>query len=90
MKGCQKKVIFLKNTGSYLFDEAYFIISREGERSPVTEESMIVEANRIIESNIEAEKKGTPVGHTALKAAVPFLIGAALSALCAVAVNLLF
>ena len=90
MKGCQKKVIFLKNTGSYLFDEAYFIISREGERSPITEESMIVEANRIIESSIDTEKKDSHGGHTALRVAVPFLIGAALSALCAVAVNLLF
>ena len=53
MKGCQKKVIFLKNTGSYLFDEAYFIISSEGERSPTSEESMISEANRIIEDSID-------------------------------------
>ncbi len=49
MRGCQKKVIFLKNTGSSLFDEAYFVISREGEKENVGENNMIVEANRIIE-----------------------------------------
>ena len=51
MRGCQRKVIFLKNTGSDLFDEAYFIISREGEKEDVGEKNMIIEANRIIENN---------------------------------------
>ena len=26
LKGCQKKIIFLKNTGSDIFEEAYFVI----------------------------------------------------------------
>ena len=52
MKGCQKKVIFIKNTGSKIFDEAYFIISREFEDSSECEENMVSEANRIIERSI--------------------------------------
>ena len=61
MKGCQKRVIFLKNTGSEIFDEAYFIISRECEREKVGEDSLILEANRIVSASIECEeKKYTP------------------------------
>ena len=64
MRGCQKKVIFLKNTGSSLFDEAYFIISREGEKENIGENNMIVEANRIIESHKDSEKgSGIPLRH---------------------------
>ena len=51
MRGCQKKVIFLKNTGSNIFDEAYFVVSKLGEKAKDTEENMIIEANRIIEAN---------------------------------------
>ena len=57
MKGCQKKVIYLKNTGCELFEEAYFVVSRAGEVSESDEESMIEEANRIISDSIECEKK---------------------------------
>ena len=82
MKGCQKKVIFLKNTGSELFDEAYFIISRESEKEAVEEDSMIVEANKIISASIECENtgKGLLLIKRAIKNAVPFIIGAASSA----------
>ena len=58
MKGCQKKVIFIKNTESRIFDEAYFIISRESEKSYLSEENLVSEANRIIERSLsECESK---------------------------------
>lgn len=80
MKGCQKKVIFLKNTGSYLFDEAYFIISREGERTPVTEESMITEANRIIEDSIDKDCGYNERSTLSPRVLIPFFVGALVSA----------
>ena len=56
VKGNQRRVIHLKNTDSGIFDEAYFIL-REGENSSLTEESMIKEANRIIEENSKSDEK---------------------------------
>lgn len=51
-RGCQKKIIKLKNTGSGLFDEAYFILKDAAANSPyITETDMIKEANRIICDN---------------------------------------
>ena len=52
MRGYQKKVIFLKNTGSHLFDEAYFVISQRGEDAHVEQSDMVYEANRIIEESL--------------------------------------
>ena len=41
IKGCHKSVVFLKDTGSELFDEAYFVVKpsakQEGCRDIVTE-----------------------------------------------------
>lgn len=47
VKGYQKRVVFMKNTGSEFFDEAYFVVCD----SPKTksEADMISEANRIID-----------------------------------------
>ena len=53
MKGYQRKVIFLKNTGSPYFDEAYFVVSREGASASVEQSDMVVEANRIINESLE-------------------------------------
>ncbi len=50
VRGYQKRVIFVKNTGSELFDEAYFVLSERGsEKEKKTD--MIKEANRIIDEN---------------------------------------
>ena len=48
MRGYQRKVIHIKNTGSYLFDEAYLVLSRDGEDLGLGEDDMVTEANRII------------------------------------------
>mgnify|MGYP006966488056 CR=1 FL=1 len=48
LKGCQKKIIVMKNTGSPMFDEAYFILSENALRAHASERDMISEANRII------------------------------------------
>jgi hypothetical protein len=50
VRGCQRKVIFLKNTDSKIFSEAYFIVD---DRALSTSESdMVREANRIIDENL--------------------------------------
>ena len=48
LRGCQKKIIVMKNTGSPMFDEAYFILSENALRAHASERDMINEANRII------------------------------------------
>ncbi|MBQ3126120.1 MAG: hypothetical protein IJC15_03535 [Clostridia bacterium] len=46
VKGCQRRIILLRETGSSMFEEAYFILKPERANAP--EELMIAEANRII------------------------------------------
>lgn len=36
IKGCQKRMIFIKNTGCDLFDEAYFVLKND---IPASEEN---------------------------------------------------
>jgi len=58
-------MIFIKNTGSELFDEAYFVISERAKRARyVSESDLVKEANRIINENmitgyITSERKTT-------------------------------
>ena len=56
VKGNQRRVIHLKNTDSGIFEEAYFIL-REDDSPSLTEQSMIKEANRIIEENSKGDEK---------------------------------
>ena len=78
MKGYQKRVIYMKNTGSPLFEEAYFVISSDTrERESFSEAGMIEEANRIIKENSQNGKGGFIYRHRWHLLA--FFIGAALS-----------
>ena len=56
MRGYQKKVIYVKNTGSRHFEEAYFVMRPDGE-APVSPDSMIDEANRIIRENFDVGRQ---------------------------------
>ena len=78
LKGYQKRVIYLKNTGSHIFDEAYFVVSREGEGA-LTKSDMVLEANRIIEESLNegAVEKRRRSG--ALSFLLPFFLGALMS-----------
>lgn len=60
MRGCQKKIVYFKNTGSKLFDEAYFVISDKTDKNKAVSDDMIAEANRIIDecSQVEREVRG--------------------------------
>lgn len=51
IRGCQKKAVYVKNTGSPLFEGAYFIVKDKYASDEPTELNIISEANRIIEEN---------------------------------------
>ena len=57
MRGYQRRVIFLKNTGSALFEEAYFVMRSDKLAEGKSEADMVSEATRIIEENFEKKKK---------------------------------
>ena len=92
MRGYQKKVIFLKDTGSHLFDEAYFVVSREGEAAQIEQSDMVFEANRIIkeslngkELRIRGERKGLKKSFV-----IPFFLGALITLIISVLVYFIF
>ena len=61
LRGCQKKVVVLKDTGSDMFEEAYFIVKPEIEKK--SDFDIISEATKIIsESSFKIEK-----GHKKIK-----------------------
>lgn len=81
VRGYQKRVIFLKKTGSEIFDEAYFILSDSYESASGGECDMIAEANRIIDENLclgQTSKAGffSRVRRSFTRWAISFLIGA--------------
>ena len=61
VRGCQRKVIFLKNCESELFSEAYFIIDEKAHSITKCENDMIAEANRIVGENLNVGKKSSPI-----------------------------
>lgn len=87
MRGCQRKVIFLKNTGSSLFDEAYFVISRESEKEDLDENNMIVEANRIIESQGRDDSLKSGESKVKVFVSLSFLLGLFMGIICGVLVT---
>ena len=46
IKGCHKSIIFLKNTGSELFDEAYLVVNPSA--SERKDRDIVLEASRLI------------------------------------------
>lgn len=86
VKGCQKKTVHIKNTGSRYYEEAYFVL-RRGAESGATDEDMIKEALKIAEESVltPRKKKGA-----AKKYAVPFMIGFVAGVLLSAAAVLIF
>ena len=88
MRGYQKRVIYLKNTGSSIFEEAYFIMKTDRKsdlEKAYTGEALIEEANRIIEENSKLrsdKKRKIP----SIKSTVIFTVGF----LCAALISILF
>ena len=78
MRGCQKRVVFLKNTGSSIFESAYFVLKEDSvnKSDPFSYTDMVHEANRIIEENLAGKKRNKSI-YIILIAA--FLLGALFS-----------
>ena len=86
VRGCQKRIIYLKNSGSNLFEEAYFVIKNTSQCEEVSECDMIEEANRIIDESFyseERERFGVRLISFLKKIALPFLAGALIGVLVA-------
>lgn len=71
IKGCQKRIIHLKNTGSPYFEEAYFILKDDSVLP--CENDMVKEALRIAEASTSKGKASKNL----LSRLIPALIGAA-------------
>ncbi len=48
VKGCQRRMVCLKQTGSEWFEEAYFLLREEKQSQACDEQSLLREANRIV------------------------------------------
>ena len=57
VRGYQKRIIYLKNTRSKLFDEAYFVVKEDNTAKRAPHEELVEEANRIIDENYINEEK---------------------------------
>ena len=79
MRGCQKRVIYLKNTGCEYFEEAYFVLKGDPDLQKRSDTDIIREANRIIEENIGKRKRIDFKKYLPL--VLTFFIGAAAGAL---------
>ena len=51
VKGCQRRIIQIKDTGSNLFTEAYFVLSETAHRRE--EADIVAEATRLLEQSTE-------------------------------------
>ena len=60
IKGCKKNVVYVRNTESDMFREAYFILSDDFEEKGKSEPDMVAEANRIIAETPVASYFGMP------------------------------
>lgn len=79
MRAYQKKVIFLKNTGTDSFEEAYFVISdRVGEDK--SSKDMVDEAKKIIKESF-GKKRRKVFSFFRPGFLLPFSLGAVISSL---------
>lgn len=83
MRGCQKRVIYMKNTGSRHFEGAYFVLRQNAEE--VSDTDMISEANRIINENFKAGGRIKP--RSVRRYLFSFLLGAVISLAISLAVK---
>lgn len=79
MRGCQRRVLYIKKTDSPIFEEAYFFLRKEGEACEINEGDMVMEANRIIEENIGMKRRAVRKAFSAKEIAlffIGYLVGA--------------
>ena len=80
IRGCQKRIYYIRDTRSSLFTEAYFVL--RGERTSVPEEAeMAEEARRIVENFLQPARSRffVPTGSCTGQKIGAFIVGAASS-----------
>ena len=85
VRGCQKKIIYLKSTGSEVFDEAYFVVSDKAPDENKGECNMVEEANRILNECIyvsENENLFNKIKVFLKSKVISFLIGYLFGMIC--------
>ena len=90
VRGCQKKIIYLKSTGSEVFDEAYFVVSDNAPNEKKGECDMVQEANRILNESIYVSENENLFNKTKefIKSKIlPFLTGFLLGVICILLIN---
>ncbi len=81
LKGCQKKIVFLKDTGSDFFEEAYFVM--KSEYDSVNKDDIVYEATKIANGICqEKSKKENSNAWKPLFLSIGMLIGAIISIGC--------
>jgi hypothetical protein len=75
IKGCQKKIILLKDTGSDFFEEAYFILKSDATISKSKETDMVKAATKIVTDSLTSQNKEKKKVKLNSKA-INFMIGA--------------
>ena len=83
VKGYQRKMICVKQTGSEWFEEAYFLLRQDKAEAPYDEECLLREANRIVSE--QKDDSYRPTVRTAQQRLFWSLLGAATAfLLCAI------
>lgn len=77
LKGCNKKIVCMKNVDGRLFEEAFFILKEE--QAGADDGDMLEEANRLLAANTFKERERPAVRRLARLR--DFLFGALTSAL---------
>ncbi len=63
IKGCQRRIIMVKDTGSRYFDCAYFVLKHDLPESS-SESDMLAEAHRMIDAYTQKEQAlAAPIAH---------------------------
>ena len=77
VRGCQKRIVYLKSTGSEVFSDAYFVV-RDNALSDICECDMVKEANKILDECVSLDEKmslGQTVFEIVKRKIIPFLLG---------------
>ena len=86
VKGCQKKTIHIKDTGSRYYEEAYFVLKPGVSDTKISSRDMISEAVRIAGESLDS---AAPSGAERPRGLLQFLAGLALGGAFTAAVLLI-
>ena len=58
VRGCEKRIYYVKNTGGDIFDEAYLVMRPRGGRGPASQREIELEAQRIVSGALSLSGSG--------------------------------